>query len=284
VPFDIFPPKMQAVAKAGQRYLIDRFGKAGIKLEEELHPDIAWRPTIQVRPNKALIVAAEVSDSLNPGALKLAAIDVLRFDFPISMYLVCPLDIYLADKGQKVTGQLRRHGFGILTVDDDGKVVSQCPCIPLAQFLSEEEMAPSLANMNPKLRVFFKGAHDTYRTNEGQGLQACGQIVEAVIRGLGKAAANKGLIAAPTANAPTADIIDELYAHAAFKNHRAALGGARSFIKGYRNVASHPATTAKDAIQKIRKCKAGFMDALRIGKELGDVITDKKYRLEINIT
>jgi hypothetical protein len=284
MPFETFLPRMQAVATAGLRFLTDRFGKGGVKLDEEIHPDISWRPTIQVRPSKALIVAAEVSDGLNPGALKLAALDVMRFDFPISMYLVCPLDIYLADKGQKLTGHLRRHGFGILTVDEDGKVVSQCPCIPLAQFLSEEEMAPYLVDMNPKVRVHFRGASDTYRTNEGQGLQACGQIVEAIVRSLAKGAANKGVISVPGAGAPTADIIDSLYAHPSFKNHRAALGGARSFIKGYRNIASHPADTPKDAIQKIRKCKAGFVDALRIAKELGDVMADKKYRLDIHIT
>ena len=282
--FDTLSPKLQLVAKAGQGYLTSRFGRAGLKLDEEIDPSIAWRPTIQLRPNRASIIAADVSDSLYPSALKIAALDVLRFDYPISMYLVCPLDVYLADKGQKVTGQLRRHGFGLLTVDDDKKVVSQSPCIPLAQFLAEEDIAPALTALPQKLRVAFRAALETYRTNEGQGLQQCGQVVEAIVRCLAKGAATVNVISPPASGRPLAEVIDDMYATSVFKPHRAALGGARDFVREYRNIASHPADTPKRAIEKIRKCKAGVVDALRIAKNLVDVISSKRYPIRVIIT
>jgi hypothetical protein len=284
MPFDTFSPKLKRVAQAGQKYLTSRYGKNGLKLEEEIDPAISLRPTIQLKLNKAQIIAAVVSDSLYPASLKVAGHDILRFDFPIAVYLICALDIYQADKGQKVTGELRRHGFGILTVDDEANVVQQCACIPLAQFLSEEEMAPDLSALTPKLKVAFRTAHGTYVTNEGQGLQACGQIVEALVRSLARGAATKGLITAPPKGTATADLIDELYSKNAFKDSRATLGGARDFIKEYRNIASHPADTAKQAMTKIRKCKKGFLDALRVAKNLIDVHSEKAYRIELHVT
>jgi hypothetical protein len=125
---------------------------------------------------------------------------------------------------------------------------------------------------------------ETYKTNEGQGLQQCGQIVEAIVLCLAKAAASENIIPMPRPGAALADAIDALYATNAFKNHRAALGGARDFIREYRNIASHPADTSKKAINKIRKCKAGVLDAMRIARNLLVVMQDKGFRTTINVT
>ncbi len=43
-----------------------------------------------------------------------------------------------------------------------------------------------------------------------------------------------------------------------------ALGGARSFARTYKNIASHPAATPQQAAEKLRLRKAGFLEALRI--------------------
>jgi len=282
MPFDSFSPRLKQVAIAGQKYLTGRFGRNGLKIDVEIHSSIAWRPTIQLRPSRALIVAAEVSDSLYPSALKIAAHDILRYDFPISVYLICPLEVYMADKGQKTTGELRRHGFGILTADELGNVSAQGPCIPLAQCLADDDV--DFSGLTPKVRVAFRQALETYKTNEGQGLQQAGQIVEAIVRSLAKSAANAGVISPPTPGVPLAQVIDEMYVTNGFKNDRASLGGARDFVKEYRNIASHPADTPRNAIIKIRKCKTGILDALRISKKLLRVIQDKGYRVSINVT
>lgn len=282
MPFDSFSPRLKQVAVSGQKYLTGRFGRNGLKADVEIDASIAWRPTIQLKPSRALIVAAEVSDSLYPSALKIAAHDILKYDFPISVYLICPLEIFMADRGQKITGDLRRHGFGILTADEQGNVSAQGPCIPLAQCLSDDEV--DFSGLTPKARVAFRQALEVYKTNEGQGLQQAGQIVEAIVRSLAKAAAHAGIIPQPAPVKALAEVIDELYVTNAFKNHRASLGGARDFVKEYRNIASHPADTPKNAINKIRRCKTGILDALRISKNLLRVMQDKGYRASINVT
>ena len=96
-----------------------------------------------------------------------------------------------------------------------------------------------------------------------------------------QAALKNGLTVSGTT---AADKIDSLYLLNDFKHHRAALGGTRDFVREYRNTASHPAQTAKDAVDKIRKCRIGFFDAIRIAKKLSELAAAKNYRLNINIT
>ncbi|HKQ25787.1 MAG TPA: hypothetical protein VJT81_15180 [Burkholderiales bacterium] len=284
MPFDTFSSRLQPVALAGLKFCKNRYGTNGLRVEEEIDSNISWRPSFYMKPNPALIVAAEVSDSLYPGILKIAGHDVFRFDFPISILLVCPLDVFMADTKQTTIKQLKAHGFGIITVDEGNRAVLQHACIPLAQHLSEEELDSELSGLTPNQKVLFRGSHATYITNEGQGLQGAGQIVEALVNAIAKGAVSEALTSASILSKATADIIDELYSLKDFREHRAALGGARDFAKEYRNTVSHPARNAKQAIDKIRKCRSGFIDAIRISKNLYQVLLIKAYSSRINVT
>jgi hypothetical protein len=81
-----------------------------------------------------------------------------------------------------------------------------------------------------------------------------------------------------------ADTIDNLYGLTPLKDHRAGLGGARSFIKTYRNVSSHAPRSARQAMDKIKKCRAGFFDAIRIAKDLQGAMKAKGMRTTIHLT
>ena len=83
---------------------------------------------------------------------------------------------------------------------------------------------------------------------------------------------------------PLAEIIDELYALAHFKAHRAALGGARDFIKEYRNISSHPSRTGREAVEKIRKCREGFVTAIRVSKNLVTILAANGYKVSVHTT
>jgi len=275
-----FTPRMKTVAESGYKYFKDHFGRNGLKIGEEIHADINWKPTFH-QNGRIRITAAEVSDQLYPGVLKIAAHDIMHFDSPVSAYVVCPLEVFQADSKHTVVNQLKKHGFGIITVDDDGRAVQQHPCIPLAQHITDEELENEIHELKQKLKVAFRSAHSSFHVDEGQGLQKTGQIVEAMINTITQAAIKTGLVVA--GNTP-ADKIDSLYMLNDFKPHRAALGGAREFVREYRNIASHPAHTAKEAVDKIRKCRTGFFDAIRTAKNLSDVASAKNYRLTINLT
>jgi hypothetical protein len=101
---------------------------------------------------------------------------------------------------------------------------------------------------------------------------------------LAKGAVKSGLANANLVRQSAADIIDELYPLAAFKDYRATLGGARDFAKEYRNIASHPSRTAKQAIDKIRKCRTGFIDSIRHSKNLCNVLQRMGYATSIHTT
>jgi hypothetical protein len=283
--FDTFDARLKTIAEKALAYFKSKYGGNGIKTETGIAPEIGWTPTFYLKPSSFRIVAVEVADNLYPQALKIAAHDILRYDgSPISVYQVCSLQVYQGDKNQTNINLLLRHGFGIVTVDDNGNVKPQHKCIPLAQHISEEELRSELSGLSKGLRIMFEQAHSTYLTNEGQGLQQVGQIVEAIITSIAVGAAKKKVITPAQAKGKLADVIDGLYTAQGFKNHRAALGGARDFAKDFRNTASHPPKNAREAAQKIKKCRTGFLDGVGIAKKLYAVAKLKRYKIQVHVT
>ena len=74
-------------------------------------------------------------------------------------------------------------------------------------------------------------------------------------------------------------MIDTLYQKNAFRNHRAALGAARDYIKEFRNIASHPQKTAKQATEKIKKCRSGFLTGISVATKLRVVMQQLGYKI-----
>jgi hypothetical protein len=280
--FETFSDRLKIVVNESLALCKANWGGSGLKKEEPIDPKISWRPTFYMKPNRFLIVAVEVNDVLFPEILKIAAHDIERHDYPISVYQACSLEVYQKDRRFTQIRLLREHGFGIITVDDAGSALIQVRAEPLAQYIPSERFDSELKPLTPRLKVKFKDAYATYQTNVGQGLQEAGQIVEELLGSIATQAEAAGAVPSGTcAKISTADKIDDLYSAGAFHNYRAALGGARSFVKTYRNVASHPPRTAKEAVAKIRKCKDGFFEALRIAGELRAVIQQKGYQVRV---
>jgi hypothetical protein len=282
--FDTFDPRLKSIAEHALAFCRTRYGPNGLKVEEGIAAQIAWRPTFFLRPSRIHILAFEVADLLFPEPLKGAAYEIGNFDRPISVIQVCSLTAYQTDPKQGRVNMLRKHGFGILTVDDDGNTTLQHPAIPLAQHISVDELDRALSDLTPALKVHFKGAYDTYVTNVGQGVQQAGQIVEALIASIATQALKKGVITPAEAGGALADVIDTLYPKPAFQNHRAALGAARDFIKGFRNIASHAQRTAAEAMEKMRKCRAGFLTGIAVATKLRLAMQQMGYVIKVHIT
>lgn len=279
--FDTFNDRLKLVATSSLGLCKSNWGAKGLKKEAPIDAKISWQPTFFLKPDRVLIVAVEVGDVLFPEILKIAAHDIERYDFPISVYQACALDIYQKDTRFAKVKLLREHGFGIITVDDNGAASIEAPAQPLTQHIPSEKLDVELKPLTSPVKVKFKAAYTTYQTDVGQGLQAAGQIIEALITCIAKQAEAAGVVGAGTSTLSVAGMIDALYPTNAFHNHRAALGGARDFTKTYRNISSHPATTPKEAANKLRKCRSGFFDALRIASELQSVINALGYRVRI---
>jgi len=257
-----------------------RFGRSGVKTGEEIHSSISWRPTFHLNKGP-VIFAVEVEESLDPMILKLVVNDILHFNRPITVCLACSLELFQSDPKQAKIKELRKNGVGLITVDESGDAVMQFPCIPLAQHFSEEFLSEKLRDLPSRLKIAFQAAHQTFSVNPGQGLQEAGQIVEAIVAAMGEAAVKSGALTASKIKSSAAETIDSLYA--VLKQQRAALGGARSFAKTYRNTASHPARSAKGAMTKINLCRDGFFEAVRICRELSEAARTLKYSLRLHL-
>lgn len=284
MPFDTFTPWMKEVANKAMSYCKKQYGGNGLKVEEPIAPSISWRPTFFLKPTNFLIVAAEVEDFIFPESLKGAAHDISHYDYPVAVYQVCSLDAFQADPRHEKVNRLRNHGFGIITVADNGTVVIQHSAIPLAQHISPHTLESALCCLTTPLRVRFRAAHTTYLTNEGQGLQQAGQLVEGLVLSLATQAAKAGLVSTGVPKQPLADMIDSLYECKQFKDHRATLGAARAFIKSFRNPVSHAPKTAKQAAEKIRLCRSGFLDAIEVAGKLRTVMQALGYKVKLYTT
>lgn len=179
---------------------------------------------------------------------------------------------------------MKRDGFGIIAVDDLGAATQQHTCVPLAQHISEDELDQVMRGLTTKLKFHFRSAHTTYLVNQGQGLQEAGQIVEALVVSLAQQAVRKWSLSNSILNKSAAYMIDDLYNIQQLNAHRAALGGARNFVNNYRNTASHPARSAKMAVNKIRNCRIAFLQSIDHANGLRKAITDSGFRTMIHLT
>jgi hypothetical protein len=279
--FDTFDPRMKTVAERALAHCRQQFGGNGLVVEQGISPSISWRPSFICRPTSRSV---EVADNLYPEILKVAAHDISFFDAPIAVYQACSLDAYQRDPKQTKVNLLRQNGIGIITVDEDGRTVIQHPSVPLAQHIPESRLENEIKTLTATLKVGFRAAYKTYLTNIGQGLQQAGQIVEAIVNSMASQAVKKGHISASSARGQLADVIDALYQEVKLKDHRAALGAARSFIKEFRNTASHPAKTAKQAAEKMRRCRDGFHESIETSIRLQKVFQAMDYKLKVHIT
>src|SRR5262249_49792363 len=157
--FTTLDSRLQPIAEKALKFCKNRYGSNGLKIEQGIAAQIAWRPTFFLRPSKNIILAVEVDYHLFPEALKGAAYEMNQYDAPISVFQVCFLTTYQEDPKQAKVNLLRKNGFGIITVDDEGNVTIQHPCIPLAQHISVEDLESALCELSPKLKVEFKKAH-----------------------------------------------------------------------------------------------------------------------------
>ena len=282
--FDTFDTRLQSIANDALVLCKARFGARGLRTEKAISPKVGWTPSFYLRHAQFNIIAVEVADNLFPEALKGAAHDIeLYTESLVSVYQACSLQAYQNDPKQTKVRLLLEHGFGIITVDDDGTTRLQHSCVPLTQHISEEKMATEMSGLTPALKVAFTQAHVTYSADVGQGLQKAGQIVEALVHSISASAAKKNVITPAQCNGKPADEIDALYPTPTFRDHRAALGGARNFIKEFRNTASHPQKTAKQAAQKVMKCKAGFLQGIEITKKLRHVAQALHYQIQVHV-
>jgi len=275
MPYSFIPQHLAtAVADPMQAYLTGKYGRSGFKVDNQIHNDVHWTPTLQIKTSKFCLLGIEVSDQLYPSVIKIAAHDLLAScaDMPVCISVACPLAVYQADARQNISKQLRRDGIGLITVDDLGNVTEQFAPIHVIHHIQEDAFVKRIGDLPVSVRVKFSAAYDVYRTNPYQGLQDVSQVIEALSVGFAKDSLKKGWITSIGGSA--ADALDALYSSSErlVTHQRAAIGGARDYIKSFRNPASHPPKNMAEVAARIQECREGFLNTTRVASNLCEAI------------
>lgn len=251
------------LTQAGAKYFSEIYENPTIKFHEKVDPALHWCPSLHFKANNHLKIIGESSELLYPLVFRLSHADILAVNEPISVFCICPEEIYLQESKQPEVNDLRAHGYGLLTVDKNGKVTKRFTCIPLIQHLPEAEFNSEIKDLPSKLRVRLKDAYENYNHNSGAGVKALTEIVEELVINAGKKMVTKNWINQKTLNGPLANLLDGMTSANQCRGAIAAIGGARSYISDYRNTSHHVPRNKKQAFQKFRDCLHAFRDGLK---------------------
>lgn len=272
--FDLLTPPylIDAVAKPVLKYVKRKFGNTGLKVDQPFSDRVSWVPTIQVRGAGNELILVEVAELLYPQVFNTAYAGILNDEAtrPIRVFQACPLESFQADKRHELVRKLKQHGFGLITVDDQQNVDVQFNASVLIHHIPQSKVDELLRQVSPDVKAAFLRSFDVYRTDENQGVQLAGQIVEALIHFLASKCHESGVLPKYRTSDTAASVIDGLYSstHKTLIAQRACFGGARQFMKLERNASSHPSKSRKVADAKATTLRDGFLAALRVAAEL----------------
>lgn len=287
MPYSSIPLHLEAtVAEPVLAYLTGRYGRHGLKVEQQIHNDVHWTPTLQLKTNKFCLLGIEVSEQLYPSIIKIAAHDLLAScdGMPVCISVACPLAEYQADVRQSISKQLRRDGIGLVTVDDLGNVTEQFAPVAIIHHIQEDTFTKRIGDLPSSVRVKFAAAYGVYRTNSHQGLQDVSQVIEALSLGFAKDCLKKGWITSMGRSA--ADALDALYNSTENRliQQRAAIGGARDYMRNVRNPASHPPRNMSEVAARIQECREGFLNTTRVAGNLCEAIHKCGLKVRLLVT
>ncbi|MFT3976582.1 MAG: hypothetical protein QM688_05635 [Sphingomonas bacterium] len=254
---------------AVKSYLITTYDHPPIKLDEEIDPNLGWRPSLNSPINNHLMVI-EASEKVYPLIFRMRRAEMAEVQSPIAVYCVCPEEAYL--QNQKDAQDLEKHGFGLFTVNGEGQAIKKFAAIPIAQHITENDYAADVKRLPPKIRRMAKASFETYRGNSPAGVASLSEIVEGVILKAAKEAAKKGWMSTSEASSGLAAVVDKMKAKPQFNGANAALSSAQAFISRYRNASHHFPKNSKQAHLKYRDCRHGFLDGLRHIQALHDAM------------
>ena len=261
MPWTPFSPTDRFLGEAAEGHFKQLFEGATIKIGEAIDPNLSWRPTIHFRWSGYLTIAGETSERPYPRIFRVVHANVLEVQIPISMYSICGEDAYLDRNNQREIEELRAHGYGLFTVDNDGNVQRKFGCIPLIQHIPERKISDDIKPLPLKYRVKLRECYYSYNNKPESGLREASELVEGLVKSAAEKAKRKGFL--PNIKSNTADILDDMLGNPKFRDQTADIGGVRSYMRNYRNPVSHPPRNRKQAYDRFRSCQHGFLESIR---------------------
>lgn len=268
-------PGHEFLCNAARVCLLEHHDDPEMFVNEPLDAKLEWTPALRFKIQTYINVFVEASeDGPYPAILDLKYREVVDFQQPISVYSVCPASVISNQKGQREMQKLQSRGFGLITVDEEGKGMVLFPAIPLIQWISDAEFAERNAGLPRSISQQVKQAFNDYRAQPVNGVKTLSQLLEGLIN---KAYAdmNKGSgQKAKQSYIPTNQILGDLHNTYTKSNARAAIGASRSFITLYRNLSNHWPKNKKEALEQCTGCRHQFLEGLRTIKQFRDAMKE----------
>ena len=257
---------------AGTVVLLDRarsffdslYEKPKMHVDEELDKRLAWRPALRFSIREYINVFVEPSEvGPYPRILDLKYAEAINFREPIAVYAVCPHEVIAGTEQRREMERLQAHGFGLLTVDEEGVVKRSFPAVPLVQVIPEGEYRDLIPGLPRRIRQRISEAFEDYKNNPVKGAQTITELAEGMVMQACADAVKKGLVSNGNVKGSVAKQLDALAAAHALVNARPAVGGIREYMSVDRNLNHHWPKNKKKAYQRYVSCRATFVEGVK---------------------
>ena len=168
---------------AARSFFEDIYEKPEMHLNEQLHRDLPWTPALWFTIHRYINIFVEPSETgPYPKILELRNTEVRHFQQPIAIYAVCPEDMISKPAQQSDMKRLQDHGFGLMTVDPNGRARRMFSAIPLIQVIPRAEFKQEIHGLPRKMRQRVSEAFDDYCSKPVNGVKSLSEVIEGLVK------------------------------------------------------------------------------------------------------
>jgi hypothetical protein len=178
------PDNLKDFADATQKYLTKEFGLAAIRVEEEVHREIDFRPTLSATSPDKHIICAEIVEQLFTPDIEQFVLACRNHSLPVKLYVAVRKGQFQAYE-QKVLKFSRENGIAILEISppNHGTLITTPPLSLSLGGLRTFD----LHQFPAKYREPLKQAIETFKS--GNPAKGCSEVydeIEQLTRRIGK--------------------------------------------------------------------------------------------------
>ena len=284
--YRILESPLHPLAEAAKKYFAAEMGLSHFKIEEQIDPNVEFRPTLSCHSKDHYFVCIEVSESAWPhkNTLDAFVLDCKNQGLRVKLYVVIPKDIKDSEFGAKLK-RAHSNGVGVVELELTGTGHPYQEALPL----SLTGIRPNNAAEFPaKYRSALRAAESTFCSgNPGKGCGEIFDLIEGLCRKLAKKTKKNGLWRAlnPGEKAPKIKIDKDPWANVmkVLENHLelercgcpklsdALLARVRGIIP-HRNDSGHTPRTLALLKQRDQELRTRFETARDILRDLVNAI------------
>lgn len=273
--YTILAPPLYGTANAAIKWFMDQWGisKSGVAVEQQIHPDVALRPTFSAQTTDCHLLCIEVSESVYANHLDACVVSCVRHGLPVQLFVAVRKGTKDPNYAQNLKAA-KRAGVGVIEVDDGSGVIIQN-----ALSLSLSAVRPIDVSQFPKkYRQSLSNAEQLFR--DGTPEKACLLIyeeIESLFRRVAAKTHSKGW----WANASSLKIDKDSWANlikdwdkglnrgsCPCPDLTPALAARIHGITTYRNESGHKPKNQKALIKRDQQLRTRFENAADLFREL----------------